>query len=167
MTRQHRNSEKYKKLPRASKQLRDLALALIEERWGKFEASAIRPVHVQALYDSLAERPATANRRLDDISAVFGWGKPRGFVDTNPCSRIERVQSEEAYEPWPEDALETLLDKGKPEIVKVALTAIYTGQRRGDVTQKLTDHSIDGGTWYLQSRARPETLSRCRCILWC
>lgn len=150
MTRQHRESEKYKKLPSASKTLRNLALALMDERWGKFEAAAIRPIHVQALYDSLAARPATANRRLDDISAVFGWGKPRGFVDANPCSRIERVQSEGTYEPWPEEALEKLLSEGKPEIVKVALAAVYTGQRRGDVTQRLTDHSIDGGTWYLQ-----------------
>lgn len=150
MIRQHRDSEKYKKLPPASKTLRDLALALMKDRWGNFEAAAIRPVHVQALYDSLAERPATANRRLDDISATFGWGKPRGFVDANPCSRIERVESGGAYEPWPQDALQTLIENGKQEIVKVALVATYTGQRRSDVLLRLTDSRIDGGTWYLE-----------------
>ncbi|MFG6080954.1 tyrosine-type recombinase/integrase [Paracoccus litorisediminis] len=150
MIHQHRESERYRKLPRQSKTLRDLALALMTERWGKFEAAAIRPVHVQALYDSLSNRPATANRRLDDISATFSWGKPRGFVDVNPCSKIDRVLSEGAYEPWPDEALQTLITKGKKEIVKVALVAIYTGQRRGDVTQRLSDCSIDGATWYLQ-----------------
>lgn len=150
MIRQHRDSERYKTLPRQSKAMRDLALALMEARWGSFEAGAIRPIHVQALYDSLADRPATANRRLDDISAVFAWSKPRGFVDANPCSGIDRVQSEGAYEPWPEDALQTLIGKGKREIVKVALVAIYTGQRRGDVVLRLSDSRIDGGTWYLQ-----------------
>lgn len=150
MVRQHRASERYKKLPPASKNLRDMALTLMGDRWGAFEAAAIRPIHVQALYDSLADRPATANRRLDDISAVFAWSRPRGFVDANPCSRIDRVQSEGSYEPWPEDALQTLITNGKQEIVKVALVAIYTGQRRGDVVLRLSDSSIDGGTWYLQ-----------------
>lgn len=99
MIRQHRDSERYKTLPRQSKAMRDLALALMEARWGSFEAGAIRPIHVQALYDSLADRPATANRRLDDISAVFAWSKPRGFVDANPCSGIDRVQSEGLMSP--------------------------------------------------------------------
>lgn len=150
MVRLHRDSEKYRKLPPASKTLRNLALTLMQDRWGQFEAAAIRPVHVQALYDSLADRPATANRRLDDISATFGWGKPRGFVDVNPCSRIERVKSEGAYEPWPDAALQVLLEKGKREIAKVALVATYTGQRRSDVLTRLTDSRIDGGTWYLE-----------------
>lgn len=147
--RDHCDSERYRRLPKASTTLRDLACNLMLDRWGPFEAAQIKPVHVQALYDSLAERPATANRRLDDISAVFGWGKPRGFVDTNPCTGIERVQSEESYEPWPDDQLKLLIDKGKPVIVKVALVAVYTGQRREDIVRKLTDSAITDGVWYL------------------
>jgi integrase len=149
LVRQHRTSEKYKRLPAASKSGRNLALDLMMERWGKFEASAIRPIHVQALYDSISDRPATANRRLDDISSVFGWGRTRGFADLNPCRKIERVESDGSYEPWPEAELATLIEKGKPEIVKVVLTAVYTSQRRGDVLLRLYDHVIDGGVWYL------------------
>lgn len=149
LVRQHRASEKYKRLPPASKSGRNLALDLMMERWGKFEASAIRPIHVQALYDSISERPATANRRLDDISSVFGWGRTRGFADLNPCRKIERVESDGSYEPWPEAELATLIEKGKPEIVKVVLAAVYTSQRRGDVLLRLYDHVIDGGVWYL------------------
>lgn len=149
LVRQHRTSEKYKRLPAASKSGRNLALDLMMERWGKFEASAIRPIHVQAVYDSLSDRPATANRRLDDISSVFGWGRTRGFADLNPCRKIERIESDGSYEPWPEAELATLIEKGKPEIVKVALAAVYTSQRRGDVLLRLYDHVIDGGVWYL------------------
>ncbi|MDP2050985.1 MAG: tyrosine-type recombinase/integrase [Cypionkella sp.] len=149
LVRQHRLSEKYKRLPAASKSGRNLALDLMGERWGEFEASAIRPIHVQALYDSLSDRPATANRRLDDISSVFGWGRTRGFADVNPCRKIERVVSEGSYEPWPEADLATLIEKGRPEIVKVVLAAVYTSQRRGDVLLRLQDHTVDGGVWYL------------------
>jgi len=149
LVRQHRLSERYKRLPPASKSGRNLALDLMMDRWGQFEAAAIRPVHVQALYDSISDRPATANRRLDDISSVFGWGRTRGFADENPCRKIERVESEGSYEPWPEAELATLIEKGKPEIVKAVLAAVYTSQRRGDVLLRLCDHAIDGGVWYL------------------
>lgn len=149
LVKQHRGSEKYRRLPAPSRYARDQALDLMDARWGEFEAAVIRPVHVQALYDSLADRPATANRRLDDISAVFSWGRTRGFADVNPCRKIERVDSDGSYEPWPEQQLQTLIENGKPEIVKAALVAIYTSQRRSDVLLKLTDSSIDGGVWYL------------------
>lgn len=137
--------------------LRNLALELMTDRWGEFEATDIRPVHVQALYDSLSERPATANRRLDDISSVFGWGRPRGFVDVNPCRKIERVASEDSHEPWPDEALNKLFSDGKREIVKAALVATYTGQRRGDVLLRLNDQSIHGGIWYVtQGKTKTE-----------
>lgn len=150
MTRDHKLSARYLRLPPKSQNLRDLAIKLITDRWGLFEASAIRPIHVQALYDSLTDRPATANRRLDDISAIFAWSRTRGFCDDNPCTRIERVANEGSYEPWPDDALTKLVTEGRQEIVKVALVGIYTSQRRGDVLLKLADAMIDGPTWYLR-----------------
>ncbi|WP_273688392.1 tyrosine-type recombinase/integrase [Ketogulonicigenium vulgare] len=149
MVREHLVSQRYLNLPKQSQYMRGLAAELMQERWGKFEATAIRPVHVQALYDSLSDRPATANRRLDDISAIFGWAMPRGFVDTNPCSKVERIKGHGSYEPWPEAELNELINNGKREIVKVALVAIYTSQRRGDVLLKLYDEKIISGTWYL------------------
>jgi integrase len=150
LVRDHKDSARYRALPKASRTLRDLACDLLVERWGQFEAQDIRTLHVQALYDSLSERPATANRRLDDISAVFGWGQPRGFCDANPCRGIERVKSDTSYEPWPTDRLQLLIDKGKPEIVKVALVAVYTGQRREDILRRLTDAAIRDGVWQLR-----------------
>ena len=147
--RDHAKSERYIRLSKNSRTLRNLALDMMVERWGAFEAADIRPVHAQALYDSLASRPATANRRADNCSAVFGWGRLRGFCDDNPFRRIERVQSEESYEPWPEEALQKLLSEGRPEIVKVALMAVYTGQRREDLLRRLTDDCITAGVWYV------------------
>ncbi|KQI68729.1 hypothetical protein AN189_07480 [Loktanella sp. 3ANDIMAR09] len=146
----HRASARYERLPKQSKTIREYALTLIDDRWGDFEARDIRPIHVQALYDTLAARPASANRRLDDISAIFGWGIPRGFVDENPCRGVERVQSTDSYEPWPDAALTILMEQGLPHIVRPALVATYTGQRRGDVLKQFCDHQIDGATWYLK-----------------
>jgi integrase len=143
-------SPKYKRMSVASRTHADLAVNLVIERWGDFDAHDIRPMHAQALYDSLADRPATANRRMDAISAVFAWGRTRGFCDDNPCSRIERIKNEGAYDPWPSDALQKLVDEGKQEIVKVALVAAYTGQRRSDILLRLSDDRITNGVWYIK-----------------
>lgn len=150
LARQHRAAPRFLKLSPAGQYARIRALDLMVDRWGQFEAQAIRPLHAQALYDSLADRPATANRLMNDISATFSWGRTRGFCDENPCKGIERIDPEGGHEPWPEAALSTLIENGKPEIVKVALLAIYTGQRRDDILTRLTDAQIDGGTWYLR-----------------
>ena len=146
LARDHTDSEKYKRLPKASRRLRDYALDLMKARWGAFDADQIQPKHVQAVYDTLSERPATANRRLDDMSAVFAWGRVRGFCEENPCIGIERVQSDEGYEPWPDDKLAILLEQGRPHLVKVTLAALYTGQRRSDII-KMADTDIENGVW--------------------
>jgi hypothetical protein len=149
MTRRHRTeSPKYKALSKTSRHARDAAIDLILSRWRQFLPAHIRPLHAQALYDSLADRPATANRRADDASAFFAWGRRRGFCDINPFERIERVKSEGSYEPWPLDALEKLFKEGSSHLVRPALGAIYTGQRRGDLLKRFTLSRIRDGVWY-------------------
>ncbi|NRB18785.1 MAG: tyrosine-type recombinase/integrase [Rhodobacteraceae bacterium] len=148
LIRQHREHRKYQDLSRNSRHLRDLACDLVMDVLGEFSPRSIQPVHIQALYDTLADRPATANRRLDDISAIFAWARLRGFCEINPCTRIERVKGKGSYEPWPEWALERLFQDGKPHMIKPALVAIYTGQRRGDCLTKFCEANIRDGVWY-------------------
>lgn len=150
LIRAHKDSAAYRKLSKASRYLRDMACDLALERWGRWSPSMIRPLHAQALYDSLAARPPTANRRMDDLSKLMAWGVLRGFCDANPCSRVERVKGTGSYEPWPLDALETLFRHGHAHIVRAALVALYTGQRRGDVLRKFRPNAIRDGVWHIE-----------------
>lgn len=143
----HKDHARYKKLSKDSKMLRNLACDLLLDTFGQFTPRDIRPVHMQALYDKLSDRPATANRRMDDISAVFAWGRTRGYCDTNPCTRIERMAGGTGYEPWPAWALKKLFTDGKPHVTQAALVAIYTGQRRGDCLTQLRPSQISDGIW--------------------
>jgi integrase len=148
---EHRHSSAYKKLGKNSKGLREQASALLSNTFGDVcVPSQIKPLHMQALYDKLSARPATANRRMDDMSKIFAWGRLRGFNDINPCSRIERVHSTTGYEPWPMWALEKMMAEGKPHIVQAVLAAIYTGQRRADCLTQLRPAQITDGVWLVQ-----------------
>ncbi len=143
-------SPKYKKLSKSSRDSRDRACRVLTEKWGLFDAREIRPEHCQALYDSFSDRLATANRLMDDVSAIFAWGVPRGFATVNPASGVEREVLEEGYEPWPLPKLEHLLKDGNPHIARVAAMAFYTGADRGDLLKDLTDSRIDGTVWTLR-----------------
>lgn len=143
-------SQSYRLLSESSRQFRDRAGALLVDRWGDFDARDIKPVHCQALYDKIADRPATANRLWDDVVQFFAWGVPRGFCERNPATEIERVRNEGAYEPWPSKPLAVLLHRGQWHIARVALLAVYTGQDRGDLLTQLTDAQLDGDEWTLR-----------------
>lgn len=160
------DSEAYRKLSAKSRQWRDRACDLLCARWGTFDARDIRAEHCQALYDSLSAKPQTANRIWADISKLFSWGRPRGFCTENPALGIERVEVNSAYEPWPLPDLERLVRDGQEHIVEVALMALYTGQDRGDVLERLTDAAIAGEVWELhRGKTRKVTRDRIRITL--
>ncbi|NOX40759.1 MAG: tyrosine-type recombinase/integrase [Alphaproteobacteria bacterium] len=144
----HEASAAFFGLASASKYMRRRALGLLTERFGQFEAFEIRPLHMQALYDSISKNPPTANRIFDDVSKIFSWGVPRGFSTINPAAHLDRIQSGESYEPWPTWALEKFIAQGQWHMTRALLMALYTGQRRGDVLA-MTFQDIRDGVWHL------------------
>lgn len=129
------------------------ALKLLREKWAQFEAADVKPLHMQALYDSLCSKPQVANRLFDEISVTFQWGIPRGFVDNNYAKDIERIESGESYEPWPTWAIEKFISKAQWHLSRAFLVALYTGQRRGDVlTMRFCD--IEDGVWNLRRQGK-------------
>jgi integrase len=145
----HFESEKFRDLSHNTQVIRRRVGAMLIRKWGEFDASAIKPMHCQAIYDADAPRPATANRNAAEASAIFAWGIPRGFLHENPWLSIERVRGGEGYEPWPMDKLVELIDGSQERIVWVALVALYTGQDRGDVIA-MSDADIDGEVWTMR-----------------
>lgn len=129
------------------------ALNLLREKWAMFEAFEIKPLHMQALYDSMCDKPQVANRLFDEVSVVFQWGIPRGFTDINAAKAIERVTAGESYEPWPTWAIEKFISEAQWHICRAFLVALYTGQRRADVL-KMRFCDIENGVWNLRKQGK-------------
>lgn len=53
------------------------------------------------------------------------------------------------YEPWHDGQLEPPISRGKRHIVKVAVVALYAGQRRADVIG-LCENQIREGVWSIE-----------------
>jgi len=145
----HYETAKRKALPYYKKRASDI----LTQKWGAFEAAEIRPVHMQALYDSLCDKPQVANRLFDDISAIWQWGIPRGMTDANHAKTIERVKTGDSYEPWPTWAIEKFIAESQWHICRAFLVALYTGQRRADVlAMKFGD--VENGVWNLRRQGK-------------
>ena len=145
----HFTASKKKALP----YYKDRALKLLIDKWANFEAADIKPLHMQALYDSLCSKPQVANRIFDEISTTFHWGIPRGFSDQNHARDIQRMEVGESYEPWPTWAIEKFISQAKWHLCRAFLVALYTGQRRGDVlNMRFSD--IEDGVWNLRRQGK-------------
>jgi hypothetical protein len=150
---------RYAALSPGARGARDRAIRILCDTWGQSDAHDIRPIHAQALYDRLAADSASAaNRFADDARAIWSWGTPRGYADSNPWRGVERIEGGEGYEPWPIEPLTRLIRDGAPHIVRVAILALYTGQDRGDVLA-ICDAQIEGETWVMH---RAKTRRRLR-----
>jgi integrase len=91
-----------------------------------------------------------ANQTLAAISAVFSWGVREEHVAANPCTLIERNQTQsrerilsESELPLFWDALDDVLDPINASALK---TILLTGQRPGEVTHLRFEH-IKNGWW--------------------
>ncbi|MEM9147505.1 MAG: hypothetical protein AAGC57_15045 [Pseudomonadota bacterium] len=159
----HRRNEGYAALSNGSRFSRDQALQILTDRLGALDARDIRTLHCQAMFDSLANKPPTANRLFDEVSTVFAWGLPRGFGAANPAAGVERIGQREAYAPGPITDLQTLLGEAQEHIARVALVALDTGRDRADVLERFTEANANDDVWTLR---RGKTKRQTQDVIW-
>lgn len=110
--------------------------ARIVEAWGDLEVAGIAPVHVLALRDRWADKPATANNMLRCLSSMLSWSVPRQYRNDNPCREIKPLKQGDGYAPWPwaviEAAERELKHKGREDLWWAIALALYSGQRLSD-----------------------------------
>lgn len=132
-------------------------LKLIEKAWGPLLVASLRPKHVIAFRDQLADTPSKANHMLSVLKTLLNWGIPREFCDTNPCVPVPRFDlNEDGAKPWPSWAY-PLVEKHAPEGIRRAVwLARYTGQRQADVIRMVPAHVEDEGIHVTQQKTGKE-----------
>jgi len=77
-------------------------------------------------------------------SALFQWALDRGWVETNPAHRLRALPG--GHLPaWTEAQIATAMAGLPEELRRVAVLALHTGQRRGDLC-RMTWAAYDGAT---------------------
>ncbi|MBB4286207.1 tyrosine-type recombinase/integrase [Roseospira goensis] len=101
---------------------------------------AVTPRLVFALRDKAFEQHKRrfANYLVQVLSLLFNWGKPRGFVATNPAEGVAKIKKprgeKKANRPWQWEELAAVLEAtaSHPGIRAAVALAAFTGLRQAD-----------------------------------
>ncbi len=131
----------YKRLSASTQRDYDRYLQILEQRLGKFPASAVTSQVLVTLQDSMADKPSTANHAMSVYRTLFKFGVPRGFCSANPAEYVEDLKHHtENAKPWPDWAIEMAMNNARWELRTFVAIGLYTGQRTSDILRmKLSD----------------------------
>lgn len=115
--------------------------------WGFDLPTELTTVDAQEAIDGMGDTPAAANQFRAYLSRLMAFGIPRGFCTANPIQHTEKIPGGEPWSPWPEWAFATFLEHAPLHILLPGISALFTGQRQGDVLQmqrpKKGDYQIE------------------------
>ena len=141
-----------RKLSDATKEQYRRSLRVVRKAWGDLRADALRPSHVQALMEALAETPGKANNVLDALRAMCRWAMgPRELLSRDPTLGIEHYADGEGHKPWTPEQLRIADEKFTGMLRRAYVLARYTGQRISDVV-RLGFTDIDEGGFALRQK---------------
>lgn len=138
----YQRSPAYKDLKPSSRRVYDIYLARLERLMPSAPVSEIRRVHMQRLFDAMADTPGAANLFLATCGSMFKWAKRREYIKENPCLDIEPFKLGE-HKPWPEHVLNEALASDDKRVRLLTHLLFYTAQRLNDVLD-MTWHDWTG-----------------------
>lgn len=114
------------------------------DRIGQLPARSLTRRMILDIRDAIALKrgPGAATGFIRSVKAALSWGADRGIIDQSPATGIKGVAGQH-LPAWTEAALAAAM-QGLPEAFRrVAVLAVHTGQRRGDLIA-LTWAAYDG-----------------------
>lgn len=117
----------------------------------------MRPSHVRARRDLLAETPGAANNLVKFLRVLFKFAIRYDHHDRNPAAEVELLKgSAEGWHSWTLAEIEQFESRypvGTTPRLVLAL-ALYTGQRRADLAMLGRQHERDGWLHFTQHKGR-------------
>lgn len=133
----YRASEEFKALRPLTQADYDKTLTLIESELGEEPFSLTTRTMIKAVRDGHAGKARKAHKIKQMVSRLYSWADeaeivPAGF---NPAQGIKRLKKRATpITPWSEEEIALFLEHCPAFLKTPILLALYTGQRRQDVT---------------------------------
>jgi len=124
---------------------------VLETEFGKMPIKAVESPRVRGVFIDYQEgiaidRPREADNRLTVLSLILSHAVNKGKISRNPLERFDRMYSADRSDLiWEQADITRFMDGAPPELQRVIILAIHTGQRYGDlITPRWSDY--DGKT---------------------
>lgn len=142
----YRASPAFQGLRPRTRQAYDTELARLEPVL-PFPAADIRRSHLNAIRDTLADKPRMRQMFGQVCSLLWRFGIRELELDCeNPAALFRRDGKAESYKPWTADQLAAFEASEMPTWLRTAyMLARYTGARRGDICRMTRADRVDGG----------------------
>lgn len=124
-----------------SKDLRAITLETVERY--KKKRSQEKPLRGSA--PKMA--PASINREIACLSAMFTWAEDNGWIDGNPVRKVKKLrEANERDRILTEEEFGALLDAAAPHLKPILLLAYHAGMRKGEILSLTWDRiDLKGG----------------------
>lgn len=142
----YRASPAFQSLKPRTRQAYDTELSRLEPVL-PFQAADIRRSHLNAIRDTLADKPRMRQMFGQVCSLLWRFGIRELELDCeNPAALFRRETKPQSYKPWTPDQLAAFEASAMPAWLRTAyMLARYTGARRGDVCAMTRADRVDGG----------------------
>lgn len=78
--------------------------------------------------------PASVNRELACLSAIFSWAERNAWIEGNPVRKVKKLrEANERDRILSEEEFRALLDAAAPHLKPILLIAYHTGMRKGEI----------------------------------
>lgn len=113
-----------------------LKLAGDQTTLGSLSVDVIRPALVQAFLDGLAEKPSLQKAARGVLGAVEKWALVRDRLATPIIRGTYTTGTDDGgHEPWPDSWVDLALRHARPDLARVVMLALHTGQRGSDIVR--------------------------------
>jgi len=122
------------------------AFRYIEEKIGAYDVATIKRSNIVDMQNASADKPATANRRLEALSVLLTYAVGIEWIVVNPAIGVPRLKSKRPKRtPWPANFVAAARETAEPDTLLLFEMLIGTGQRISDVLAMQWSHvSADG-----------------------
>jgi integrase len=114
---------------------RVLRLAELPETLGAISTVELRPAHVQAFLDGLADRPAQQLNALRVLHTVERWAIVRDLLMWPITMGCEVIGSDGGHEPWTDQQVQLAEKYALPHLARAITLGSNTGQRGSDLVK--------------------------------
>lgn len=157
LTGQYLESAEFQKLKPVTRGEYERMIRVIRARFDRFPLPALEAKGARAVFlswrDTMRSTPRAADLHMAVLARVFSWAKDRETIGKNPLERVGKLHGETRRDAvWMPSQLKTLIEHGKPHLVDVALIALLTMQRQGDILTMPTLAYDDGRLWIVQGK---------------
>lgn len=144
--------------PQTRQNYRNVLERFREER-GSLSVRGLKPKHVGAMLDKLADKPGAQYGLRRVLRLILSLAVERGWIATHPMANMRRARKTgDGFRAWTDAdivAFEARWPSGSRERLAMALL-LYTGQRRSDVVTMGRQHVKDGKIRVVQQKTGTE-----------